>query len=283
MSIKTILAVIAEGSDAQSTLAPAVALARQHEAHLAVLAIVELPAADYGYGLGSYGGVATGQFLAEQMDEARDRVEALAGRLRQRLSSESVSSEVRTAARSFSGIAEEVAHHGRYADLLLMARPDAEAAEVQERALDGALFDSGGAVALVPAGWTDAFGARIVVAWDGSRAAARAVGRAMPLIEKAEEVRVALVSPAASEDEEGAEPGSDLGTALSRHNRNVAVDRLPSLERPVAEVLLAHATDANADLIVLGAYGHSRWAEAVFGGVTRDMLESATLPLLMAH
>ncbi len=83
MSIKTILAVVAEGSDAEATLTPAVATAERHGAHLAVLAITELPAADYGYGYGSYGGIATGQFLVEQMEEARQRVEALAERLRE--------------------------------------------------------------------------------------------------------------------------------------------------------------------------------------------------------
>ncbi|HUF56312.1 MAG TPA: universal stress protein [Thermohalobaculum sp.] len=283
MSIKTILAVIAEGTDAEATLAPAIALAERHGAHLAALAITELPAADYGYGYGSYGGVATGQFLVERMEEARERVEALAERLRQRLAGPGISAEVRTAARSLAGVAHEVAHHGRYADLVMMARAGEEGTETQQRAFDGALFDSGRGVALTPAGWADAFGERIAVAWDGSRPAARAIAAAMPLIEGAREVRVALVEPKVSDEDHGPEPGADLGAALARHNPNVTVDRLPSLDRPVAKSLLEHAHDAGADLIVLGAYGHSRFAEAVFGGVTRDMLRDASLPLLMAH
>ena len=164
-----------------------------------------------------------------------------------------------------------------------MARPGDADTETQQKALDGALYDSGRGVALTPGGWTAAFGERIVVAWDGSRASARAIGAAMPLIETADEVRVALVEPKVGDEAHGPEPGADLGAALSRHNANVSVDRLPSLDRPVAKVLLEHASDAGADLVVLGAYGHSRFAEAVFGGVTRDMLEDAPLPLLMAH
>ncbi len=138
-------------------------------------------------------------------------------------------------------------------------------------------------MALTPRGWTGAFGERVVVAWDGSRPSARAIGSAMPLIETAAEVRVALVDPKAGSAAHGAEPGAELGAALARHNANVSVDRLPTLDRPVAKVLLEHASDAGADLVVLGAYGHSRFAEAVFGGVTRDMLRDASLPLLMAH
>ena len=283
MSIKTILAVVPEGIDPEATLAPALALAERHGAHLAVLAITELPAADYGYGYGSYGGIATGQFLVEQMEEARGRVEALAERLRERLAGPAVSADVRTAARSLAGVAEEVAHHGRYADLVLLSRAGEDVSETQRKALDGALFDSGRGVALTPAGWTKSFGERIVIAWDGSLPAARAIGAAIPLIEAAREVRVALVEPKVGDEAHGPEPGADLGGALARHNPNVSVDRLPSLDRPVAKALLDHATDADADLLVLGAYGHSRFAEAVFGGVTRDMLEGASLPLLMAH
>ena len=283
MSIKTILAVIPEGSDAEAALAPATALAERHGAHLAVLAITELPAADYGYGYGSYGGVATGQFLVERMEEARKRVEALAERLRERLAGPGVSAEVRTAARSLAGVADEVSHHGRYADLILMARSGDEGSETQAKALDGALFDSGRGVALVPPGWAQGFGERITIAWDGSRPAARAIGAAMPLIDAAAEVRIALVEPKVGNESHGPEPGADLGAALARHNPNVSVDRLPALDRPVAKALLEHAADAGADLLVLGAYGHSRFAQAVFGGVTRDMLRDAPLPLLMAH
>ena len=136
---------------------------------------------------------------------------------------------------------------------------------------------------MLPPGWSGEFGARIVVAWDGSLEASRAVAAAMPLIEAAREVRVALVAPRVRGSEHGQEPGADLGAVLSRHNGNVSVDRLPSLDRSVARALLGHASDTEADLLVLGAYGHSRLTEAIFGGVTHDMLREAPLPLVMAH
>ncbi len=92
-----------------------------------------------------------------------------------------------------------------------------------------------------------------------------------------------MVDPRASYGRNGEEPGADVAGYLVRHDVSVAVERLPSEGRSVDEVLNRYAQDASAELIVMGAYGHSRMRERVFGGVTQSMLETATVPLLMVH
>jgi len=280
MSIKNILLVVEDAPSGPARLDAAVALADQLNAHLAALVIAPLPQIDLGYdgGLG-------GSFVVEEMQRVQEGAEELGRKLSARLVSLGVSSEVRSAARSYVGIADEVARQGRYSDLILIGRPqeDGMARNVLKSAIDGALFDSGRPVVQMPPGWSGSFGRNIVIAWDGSREAARAIAAAMPLIETADSVTIALVAPEIDSDRHGEEPGADLGVALSRHNSNVSVNRLPVLGKSVSETLLGHTSDLGADLIVLGAYGHSRMAEAIFGGVTRDIVRTANVPLLMAH
>ncbi|MGO4838274.1 universal stress protein, partial [Rhizobiaceae sp. 2RAB30] len=124
---------------------------------------------------------------------------------------------------------------------------------------------------------------RVAVAWDSSLEAARAVREALDMLVAADEVRLVLVDPLAGESGQGAEPGADAAVYLARHGVKVAVDRLPSSGQSVATVLARHAADMNADLVVMGAYGHSRLRERIFGGVTRSMLEMPPLPILLAR
>jgi nucleotide-binding universal stress UspA family protein len=102
------------------------------------------------------------------------------------------------------------------------------------------------------------------------------------MMKNAESVNVVLVDPTASRWN-GHEPGADVATYLARHGVKVTVDRLPSAERPVNEVLNEHAIDTSADLIVIGAYGHTRLRERIFGGVTKAMIEAPVVPVLLVR
>lgn len=102
------------------------------------------------------------------------------------------------------------------------------------------------------------------------------------MMKSAEGVNVVLVDPAASRWN-GHEPGADVATYLARHGIKVTVDRLPSAERPVDEVLNEHAIDTTADLIVIGAYGHTRLRQMIFGGVTKAMIEAPIVPVLLVR
>jgi nucleotide-binding universal stress UspA family protein len=122
---------------------------------------------------------------------------------------------------------------------------------------------------------------RVLVAWDGSRAATRAIGDAMPFLEKAKQVEVVIVGNKPPKSDEA--PGADLGQHLARHGIKTTVKRITAPDIDVQSAILSHAADSSADLIVMGGYGHSRLREFVLGGVTRGLLESMTVPVLMSH
>jgi nucleotide-binding universal stress UspA family protein len=122
---------------------------------------------------------------------------------------------------------------------------------------------------------------RVMICWDGGRAATRAVADSLPLLKKAKNVEVVIVSNGRAKSDEV--PGADLGQHLARHGLTVEVKRITSPDIDVASTILSYAADSSADLIVMGGYGHSRLREFVLGGATRGILESMTVPVLMSH
>jgi len=122
---------------------------------------------------------------------------------------------------------------------------------------------------------------RVMVCWDGSRAAARAVGDALPFLKKAKQVEIVIVSDKPNKKDEI--PGADLGQHLARHGLNVEIKHITAPDITVASAILSYVADSGTDMIVMGGYGHSRVREFVLGGVTRGMLESMTVPVLMSH
>jgi nucleotide-binding universal stress UspA family protein len=121
---------------------------------------------------------------------------------------------------------------------------------------------------------------RIMICWDGSRSAARAAADAMPFLERAKSVEVAMVSERGKSEET---PEADIAQHLARHGLAVEVKQIAAAHVHTADILLSHAADTSADLLVLGGYGHSRLREFVLGGVTRSILETMTVPTLMSH
>ena len=134
---------------------------------------------------------------------------------------------------------------------------------------------------LVPYAGTFAnVGGRVLVAWNGSAQAARAVNDALPFLQSAERVVVVMVNPARGDRTEG----TDIARHLARHGIAAEItDIVTDRNGNVGNVLLSRATDEAADLIVIGAYGHSRLRELVLGGVSRALLGHMTVPVLMAH
>jgi nucleotide-binding universal stress UspA family protein len=122
---------------------------------------------------------------------------------------------------------------------------------------------------------------RVMVCWDGSRAAARAIADAMPLLERAGLLEVVIIAnePGKQDEIEGA----DMGQHLARHGLNVEVKRINYGNLDVADALLSRAADFDADFIVMGGYGHSHLCEFVLGRATRSILRSMTAPVLMSH
>jgi len=167
-------------------------------------------------------------------------------------------------------------------DLSVIRQAEPNKAEQEVPIIEGALFESGRSVIVVP--YVQTQGAkfdRVMVGWDGSRTAARAIGDAMPVLERAKMIEVFTVVAGPTKNTEL--PGIDIGQHLSRHGLNVEVKRIPAVGINVPEAILSHAADISADFMVMGGYGHSRLREYVLGGATRGMLASMTLPTLMSN
>ena len=163
-----------------------------------------------------------------------------------------------------------------------MGQPDRDKSAPVEVVDEGVLFESGRPVIFVPYIQKAALKLdRVMVCWDGSRAATRAIADSLPFLQKAKKVEIVIVASKAGKTDEL--PGADLGQHLARHGLQIDVKRITSPDVDVPSALLSHAADSSADMIVMGGYGHSRLREFILGGVTRGILESMTVPVLMSH
>jgi nucleotide-binding universal stress UspA family protein len=140
-------------------------------------------------------------------------------------------------------------------------------------------------VLFLPAqGSFETLGRHIVVAWNSSRAAARALNDAMPLIERAEQTTMLMINPAGFIDRHGGLPGEQMVEHLNSHGASADMVRIENVPAgSIAHALQAEARALHADLLVAGAFGHPTLWEKLLGGVTRDLLDRMTLPLLMSH
>ena len=176
--------------------------------------------------------------------------------------------------------------HARYADLVIVGQMEPElptghpARALPQRLLLGV----GRPILVVPyAGAFATVGERVLVAWNASREATRAVNDALPLLQQAAEVTVLVINPRGGVSGDGDVPGADLALHLSRHGVKAEASWIPADDIEVSAMLLSRASDYQADLIVMGGYGHSRIREIVLGGATREILKTMTLPTLMSH
>jgi nucleotide-binding universal stress UspA family protein len=193
-----------------------------------------------------------------------------------------VSAEPLTLSAGYGGVGEQFGRIARRFDLAIVGQPEPETSGVEEIIAESALFESGRPVIVVP--YIQKAPAKldnVMLCWDGSRAAARAVADAMPLLAKAGRVEVMIVTNERGKQDEI--DGADIGAHLARHGLKVEVRRTTLGDIDVADVLLSHAADAGSDFIVMGGYGHSRLREFVLGGVTRSIFRSMTAPVLMSH
>jgi nucleotide-binding universal stress UspA family protein len=194
---------------------------------------------------------------------------------------------VETKWRSANGeVARSLAEQGRFVDLIVVGQDDTENPSIIEPFLlpQNVVMASGRPVLVVPVGpGLPSFGQRILIAWDGSREAARAVHDSLPLLQQASEVTLLAIDPTRQgQIGSGADPAA-MARHLERHGISAKIMEKPSGDRSITEVLLASIAEIGADLLVMGAYGHLRLKEFLFGGVTYDLLQKLPLPVLMAH
>lgn len=191
---------------------------------------------------------------------------------------------IRSEWRSLPYLSGDVEVHAHYADLAVVARPDPPDHTAGPRGLvESLVLTSGRPVIVLPPRGTASRVRRILVGWNARREAVRALADAMPLLVRAEAVQVLVVDPERRRAGHGQEPGADIARHLARHGAHVEVQRLSSGGEDVGRVLLSQAAGFGADLVVMGAYGHSHLNEWMFGGVTRTVLREAGLPVLMSR
>lgn len=182
-------------------------------------------------------------------------------------------------------IDQQLAIQARYADLLVLGQTDPQSDSPAPPNLPESVVLASGRPALVVPhiGAAANPGKTVMLCWNASRESARAASDALPFLRKAKKVIVLLVDPKSTNNGHGAEPGADVATWLARHGVQVTVQRDVAADSDVGAVILSRAADHDVDLIVMGLYGHSRLREMVLGGASRTLLESMTVPVLMAH
>lgn len=279
MGYKTILVHLDAGARSAERLEIALALADRHDAHLVglfALSAMHLP---------SYIRPDASQPLVAA--QARERAEAASR----------VEAQFRSAAARYGGAKAEwrVSHqdaldavrlNARYSDLVVVGQREQDAereTSIDTEFVDELVLSCGRPVLVVPyAGHFNGAYRRALVAWNASTEASRAISGALPLLAHADRVSV-IVFQAGSPGDHGEEPGADAALYLARHGVKAAVSTYGSPGIDIGSQILTRAADLSVDLIVMGAYGHSRMRELVLGGATRTLLESMTVPVLMSH
>lgn len=224
------------------------------------------------------GGAAAIQVLTELEEKARQDGDANAERLTKWLAGLQVPSELRRLDETYNTLSARVVEQARCADLFIASRPDGETdAPDWTDLVEAVIFGSGRALLLVPPGRHRQGPIKtVLIAWNGSRESARALREGLEFIDPATRVVVLIVDPSS-------DAADSVKAHLARHGIVAEVATAKSDDRRVADVILDEARSVSADLIVMGAYGHTRLREQIFGGATRDMLAASDSPVLVAH
>lgn len=281
MSYRTIAVQVNESVHNLNRIGLAARLARDFGAHLVGTAVRGLPEWFYMPGMVAEPGIVQTSYLDEVHEQAKTLLNVFNG------------VADRTGVTSFEGrvVDQEAASAlclvSRYSDLLVIGQSDPDEILFSQRAdlAQYVALNSPHPVLIIPfAGAFPTVGTRIVMAWDGSMAASRAMTAALPFLRRAHSVQVAVFNPDLAPGVHGAAPGADIALFLARHGVKVEVSVSDTGdELDVGNALLSHVADCGADLLVMGCYGHSRFREILLGGATRTVLRSMTVPVLMEH
>jgi nucleotide-binding universal stress UspA family protein len=284
MALKDILVFADDGRGHEPRLRLAVEVARRNEAHLtAVFIITSLDMARFGAPIGG-DAASLGTFDALREEHRAARL-AIAERLAAIVGSAAERAGIAAEWRVVDGdVAELATLNARYADLAILGQTDPDAPSPAAPAPEAVLLGSGRPILVVPyIGASDTIGRRVLVAWNASREAARALNDAVPLLADAEKVTVLSVNPARGISGEGDLPAADIALHLARHGIKAEASYVVPEDIGVGETLLSRAADLGSDLIVMGGYGHSRLRELALGGATRTLLGHMTVPVLLSH
>ena len=289
MTIATVLALVTDESESESTLKTAVSIGQDFDAYVEALHVRVEPESIIPVVAGGMSAQSVQVLLegaqastAERAERAHGLFQNVALEMSLPLTKVDAEPEVGQFSLAWSeatGIeSREIVRRGRLFDLTVLARPHDGYDQTSSSALAAVLFETGRPVLIAPPEAPASVGQRLMLAWNNTREAAEGVWAAMPFASKANEIAVVTVTqPNSSVDPD------ELVRALARHGIEAEAQALDHGKANVGECLLAAADERKCDLLVMGAYGHSRLEEFILGGATKHVLKTARIPLLMVH
>jgi len=279
MSIRTIVTFFRSPAEASRIISAATRVAaladRPH-----IIGVYAIPAPSV---YADFNGFVDTSLIESQEQRWRADAGEIEGTFAESMRREAISCEFRTVRSDIGTLSRGVASTAMLADLVIAGQVDPGDTEAPDDRPEALVLESGRPVLFVPFGFMlpDRI-ARVLIAFNGTREAARAAFDALPFLKRAESVEIVWVNARDDEDQDAAVAGADFAQTLARHDVNVTASGLTSHGLPVDETIRQRAIE-NADLLVMGAYGHSRLREMVFGGVTRSILEDMPCMTLMSR
>ncbi len=278
MAIRTILTILNDPASAKGILDVSVEIARRNSAHLIGL-YAEAPEQIYVYAPME---VANPSAIAALQEASQERADQIESSFHGEVDNEGVSYEWRKFRTTGGFTSNGVIDSARSADLVICGQFDERTPKAMRSDIEVLIFECGRPVLMVPYIKKEAVNIdRVLIAWNGSREAARAAFDAMPFLKTASAVEILTVDAKEDSSQSADLAGSELGATLARHGINVTVNNVLSGGNSVGAIIENRAFDFGADMLVMGAYTHSRIRERIFGGATNTLLNSmATLTLM---
>lgn len=279
MAYKSLLTVLTDPKIADAPLGQLIALAEAQDAHAEALCL-GVDRTQTGY----YYAGANAMILQETLTRAHSEAAEILEKANAVLGQSGVRWSADDGVAQIADLGRHVAHRARFCDLVVLPRPygPGHGPEV-EPVVEATLFEGHAPVLVVPDDHSPQGQPRaVMVAWNESVESLTAIRQALPFLKAADLVRIVVIDPP-KHGPERSDPGGLLSQMLARHGVKCEIDVLSKTLTRVSDVLNRHAVDTSSDMIVMGAYGHSRFREAILGGATRNMLEQAAVPVFMAH
>jgi nucleotide-binding universal stress UspA family protein len=280
MALKNIEVFVDATPEGQKRAHYAAALAHQCGAHLAGIHVVSAGRPEHR---SDYYVVGTAIRASRASEKAADdAVTAIVRRRFEEISAKrDLSAEFRVIRRGRPD--EDLTLNSLHSDLVVIGQRELQALRGYASP-EKLLLSSGAPILIIPSGWkSESIGNKILVCWNASREARRAVADALPFLVAASSVTLLVVDSERRAGRHGEDPGADIALYLARHGARVEVEQVLSQGAPVADIILSYAAEHGVDLIVIGAYSHARPVEMMFGGVTRTLLKEAPVPVLMSR
>ena len=276
MALKDILVHVDNNKTCASRLETAVNLALAHDAHLTGVCVIAHA---------RYPGYLEAQIPSDVLEAQGAAAKEMAEEGKKAFLDAVDRNKLAGECRIVEGdLIDALALHGRYSDVLVVSQRDPETNLTPGDMPDRLILSVGRPVIVVPyVGRYPTVGQNVLVAWDASRLATRAVNDALPILRAAKKVSILALNPQGGDGGHGEVVGADIALHLARHGVKAEATHVHVDDIEIGDMLLSRAADAGADMIVMGAYGHRRLRELVLGGVTQHMLGHMTAPVLMSH